>query len=231
MPWFLRILRFTNKLNWIGGENMDKLGHGGFVVVANHGHALDPFYIGEAFQNKKYARRVKWVSKIENFTTPIQKSIIKPFGTIPLGKNKRMTPETKRLIIKTLKENDGVGMFPEGGRNRTKNKISCREFHSGAALICLDNKVPYIPVAIVGNRNFFKGKVQIRLGKPVWLKSDLVPSYEIAKEISCDMQEQVQALLDGNYSNQPPCRYEDKTREVTIKLRYKFQNVTAKSLQ
>lgn len=51
---------------------MDKLGRGGFVVVANHGHALDPIYICEAFQNKKYARRIKWVSKLENFKIPIK---------------------------------------------------------------------------------------------------------------------------------------------------------------
>lgn len=59
-----------------------------------------------------------------------------------------MTPFTERLIKKALKENDGIGMFQE----------SVWEFHTGAAFICLRLKVPYIPVAIVGNRSLFKGK-------------------------------------------------------------------------
>ncbi|MHA1820486.1 MAG: hypothetical protein ACTSU2_09055 [Promethearchaeota archaeon] len=53
---------------------------------------------------------------------PIQKCIIKPFGTIPLTKDKKLSEETLKLAEKKLRENNGVGMLPEGRWHKDLDK-------------------------------------------------------------------------------------------------------------
>lgn len=227
---FPRILKITNKFTWEGDENIPNI-KGSFVAVCNHKYALDPFYAGVAFACGKVNRKVVWVSKLANLKTPIMKSIITPFGTIPLSKDRKMTPFTKKRIDDIIAEQiDGVGMFPEG--SRSKDGI-IRPFHTGSAILCLEKKVPYIPIALMGKRSFFKGKAHARIGKPVYLDPNLEISYEVAKEISEDMRAQVQALYDGK-TEIPKCRYEVKP-EIYIKIKIRASttsdNAKAKTTQ
>lgn len=212
--FFPKILWFTNKLTVEGTENIAKLpSKSGFIAISNHQYALDPFFLGCMFNHEnKITRKIAWVSKLENFTIPIQKSLVTPFGTIPLSKDRKMTPLTFRMIHDKLSKGIGVGMFPEGTRS-TSTKIG--NFHAGAARLALHYKVPYIPMAITGKRSFFKGKCHVRIGEPVFLDPNLECSYENAKEIASDMQKQVQALFEGNVKLVPRCRFERKTGSIS----------------
>ncbi|MBD3353090.1 MAG: hypothetical protein GF364_16535 [Candidatus Lokiarchaeota archaeon] len=147
LRFFPKILKLTNNLTVEGTEHICKLPNSGFIAISNHKYALDPFYLGTVFcHNNKVARKIAWVSKLENFKYPFQKSIITPFGTIPLGEGRKMTPLTLKMIREKLKEGVGVGMFPEGTRMEG-DKVG--NFHTGAARFCLKYKVPYIPMAII----------------------------------------------------------------------------------
>jgi 1-acyl-sn-glycerol-3-phosphate acyltransferase len=213
LRFFPKILWFTNKLTVEGTENIKKLARGGFIAVSNHQYALDPFFLGCMFNHEnKIARKIAWVSKLENFTIPIQKSLVTPFGTIPLNKDRKMTPLTFKMIHEKLSKGVGVGMFPEGTRG-DGTKIG--NFHAGASRLALHYQVPYIPMAITGKRSFFKGTCHIRIGEPVFLDQNLECSYENAKEIAIDMQNQVQALFDGHVKSVPKCRFERKQGTLT----------------
>lgn len=211
MRWFPKILKFTNDLSHEGTHNIFKLPNkGGFIVVANHRYTLDPFYIGTAFHHQgKYSRKIHWVSKYENFKYPIQRSIIIPFGTIPLTEDRKLSNGTLKMIEGRLENGIGVGMFPEGHRNKDG---TLAPFHAGAARLCLEHNVPYIPVAITGKSVFFKGKCHVSIGEPVYLDPDLSCEYDIAQEIADDMHDQVNSLL--NKTKMPVCRYSIKAKTV-----------------
>ncbi len=137
--FFPKLLRFTNKTIIKGVSRIPKKGP--LILVANYRYDLDPFYVSTFLP-----REMHWVSKYENFTTPIMRTIIAPFGPIPLHRN-RNDQTAVYMIRNLLHKNQIVGTFPEGHRSKT-GKLS--EFHAGAARYCLELKIPYVPVALVG---------------------------------------------------------------------------------
>lgn len=197
--FFPRILRLTNKFTWEGEENLREV-DGPFMVVCNHNDALDPFYVGTAMScgSRNQRIHVSWVSKLGNLHTPIMKSIISYFGTIPLGRGRKMDEQTGAMIKDALRRGQGIGFFPEGSRGKTREeRAMIREFHSGAARLCLEHKIPYIPVVLHGRRMFFKGKARCTIGHPVYLDPSLECTHENARLVTIDMHAQVQALFEG----------------------------------
>ncbi|MBD3188517.1 hypothetical protein GF325_16925 [Candidatus Bathyarchaeota archaeon] len=215
--FFPRILKITNKFTWSGVENLE-LGSktGSFMIISNHRNALDPFYAGTAIScgtmQKNY--HVSWVSKLANLKTPLMKSIISYFGTIPLDGSRHLNHETYEKMEQVLEKGQCIGFFPEGGRNKDG---SVSDFHAGAARLCLEYKIPYIPIALTGVRKFFKGKCHCYIGRPVYLDPGLECSYKLAKEISKDMKKQVIALHQGK-DVIPPSRFELSKDEFKERL-------------
>jgi len=202
--FFPKITWITNRTTWENNEFIPRRETGGLIVVSNHRYLLDPFFVSMAFTGPHVYREIRWVSKIENFTTPIVKSIVFPFGTIPLSPDRTLTERTVKEICYCLKRGLCVGMFPEGGRTKSG---PIRPFKTGSARMVILNKVPYIPVALIGNRDLTKGKAHIRVGTPIYLQDGLDPNdRQVLQDISDDMQAQVIAL----YYNkpQPVGRYE-----------------------
>lgn len=180
-----------------GKANMPE--YGPVVVVPNHQCEFDPYLVGCAVH-----RKVHWLSKSENFDYPIYKTIIEPFGTISL-KRGQSDAEALNKVKSVLNAGGCVGIFPEGTRS-PDGKLA--HFHSGAARICIETGAPYLPVAVIGahkilakNKNFLHTKVgipvEIRIGKPVYLDPSIQPTPENCKKIAKEMQERVQALIDG----------------------------------
>ncbi|MBN2157048.1 MAG: 1-acyl-sn-glycerol-3-phosphate acyltransferase [Candidatus Lokiarchaeota archaeon] len=202
--FFPKITWITNRTTWEFNERIPPREKGGLIVVSNHKYLLDPFFVSMAFTGPHIYREIRWVSKLENFTTPIVKSIIFPFGTIPLSKERTLTDRTIREISYCLKRGLCVGMFPEGGRTK---QGPIRPFKTGSARMVILNKVPYIPTALLGNRDLMKGKAHIRVGQPVYLQEGLNPNdRQVLEDISEDMHAQVVALY--HKKPQPRGRYE-----------------------
>ncbi|MHA1611413.1 MAG: lysophospholipid acyltransferase family protein [Promethearchaeota archaeon] len=182
-----------------GRENFPE--YGGALVIANHQSELDPFLVGSAVH-----RKVQWLSKAENFNIPIFRSIITPFGTIPL---KRGQKDEKALEkVRSVLEGGGcVGMFPEGTRS-ADGKLG--EFHSGGARLCLETGVPFVPCAIFGAYKVFPKnvdpsgikwrqglKISIRIGKPVYIDPDLESNNENAQIVKQAMENDIVLLRAG----------------------------------
>ena len=198
-----QICKLLNGITWNERSDLPK---GPYVVVANHNRAVDPLYIGTTIWWK-----VAWLSKKKNFETPIMKTLIGQMGAIPLGiaygDEPMMTEYTKSEIDRAVKRKHAIGIFPQG--HRTKEGI-LPQFHTGAARLCLQYDMPYIPVSINGSRKPFKGKAWVTIGNPVYL-GKVEMTYENLQQIAEDMRRQVQHLLDDKpLSQQPTAHFEGK---------------------
>jgi 1-acyl-sn-glycerol-3-phosphate acyltransferase len=215
------IAKLFNKITW---NNLDhELPIGSFVVVANHATHIDPLYIGTCFWWK-----IAWLSKEGNFKAPIFKSLIGAMGAISLKDGDRkekgkidqiMDLDTLDQIDNAIRRKHAIGIFPEGHRN--KDGI-LHKFRSGAARLCLDYGLPYIPVAISGSRVPFKGRAKVKIGKPVYLEPTLECTYENAIDIAEDMRKQVQSLIDHEPQPKSSFEIDVETRMVQPKYTYKF---------
>lgn len=189
--FFYGFFRFSNGLKVNGLENLDGLKDSGCVVVANHKSALDPFYASCAL--KDWGKKIRWISKIENFQgNDLFKIFLEIGGAIPLSCERKLTDYAHMRICEALGKNEGVGIFPEGTRNKSGDLA---EFHSGAVRMCIENNVPYIPVALIGKTKPFCGKVTVNVGCPVYL-DDVSLDYDSCKSASGDMRQRIVELLD-----------------------------------
>jgi len=195
--WFNVIFKAMWGYKITGQANFPE--YGPVILVANHQSELDPFLAGSSVQ-----RKVCWLSKAENFDIPIFKSFIKPFGTVPLRRGESDQAALKKL--QAILENGGcVGMFPEGTRS-PDGKLGA--FHKGAARMCLELGVPYVPVAIVGAHQVMpKGKkpweakpgikVEIHVGKAVYPEPGEGATSENIQKMTDHMRADILELLEG----------------------------------
>lgn len=196
---FIRIFKLLWEYPVVGKKNFPN--SGGAMVISNHQSELDPWLVGSAVHKK-----VIWLSKKENFDIPIFKSIIKPFGTIPIKRGQRDTNALDK--VRAVLENGGcVGMFPEGTRSPDGELAP---FHSGAAKLCMETGVPYVPCAIFGAYKVFPkhaslnqikvrdgSVIKIVIGKPVYVDPSMEISYENVQKIKNEMRNDVLLLQSG----------------------------------
>jgi 1-acyl-sn-glycerol-3-phosphate acyltransferase len=192
--------KISNKFKVNGLENLEGLDDSPYVVICNHKSSLDPIYLNCAFRNYK---KIRWVSKIENFQNKNYSKFLEIGQVIPLDENRKMTTEGWIKVKKAFSKNEAFGIFPEGTRNYSDELL---DFHTGAARICIENNVPYVPVVIIGKAKPFKGKVTVNIGRPVYLQK-FNADYDDLKIISIDMKDQLNELLLNNF-NFFPAMYE-----------------------
>lgn len=168
-----------------GVANVPMTGAG--LFVSNHSHLFDPF-----FSASQVHREVHWVSKIENYYTPFFRPILQTTGCIPVRRG-QSDQNAIRLIKEKLKKGRMVGMFPEGTRTRT-GKL--QRFHAGAARMCLEFGIPYVPCAIVNSYKCKIGyRVDIHIGKARYPPKGIEVNYENCKWFTDLMRQDIVALL------------------------------------
>jgi len=214
---FIRIFRKYWTYNITGKENFPE--YGGALVIANHQSELDPFLVGSAVH-----RKVAWLSKAENFEIPIFKSVIKPFGTIPLKRGQ--SDDAALQKVRDVLESGGcVGMFPEGTRS-PDGRLA--EFRSGAARLCLEAGVPYVPCAIFGAYKVFPKhvdiskinlksgqEISITIGQPVYIDPSMECTYENAQIIKEAMYHDIILLRAGKMNKSRVIRGPDDISPLT----------------
>ena len=235
--WFWRgwTYRFILKILWdhkrIGQENFPDYGPG--IAISNHQSELDPFLVGGAV-----TRNIHWVSKIENFNIPIFKSLIKPFGTIPLVRGES-DKEAIEKMKSTLESGNWIGIFPEGTRS-PDGKL--KPFHKGAAKFCIQFGVPYMPFYIEGANKIlpkhqpwykmrFDNKIEVRFGKPVTIASDVKINLKSLEFIRDQMRNDVVTLKGGEINEARIIKQSDIDRgsmEVKKKIIYESSVQIAK---
>ncbi|GAB4326789.1 MAG: hypothetical protein Kow0069_33490 [Promethearchaeota archaeon] len=179
----------------ITGEMFPEYGPG--IVVANHQSHIDPFFVSCAIH-----RRVRWMSKDENFQTPIVTSLFTNLGAFSVrrGTSDEVAWETAKQI---LRNGEWVGIFPEG--TRSVNGV-IGPFRSGAVRLAIEEGVPIVPCAVFGSRDVLpkgqlvmkRAKVTVRVGKAIkfdeYYGKEL--SYQKARELAAQVREKVLELVE-----------------------------------
>lgn len=176
--------------------------YGGGIVASNHVSHLDPFFVSSAVQ-----RRIRWMSKIENFETPLVTTLFTNLGAFPLRRGEKDT-KAYNTAKKIILNGEYLGMFPEG--TRSYDGILKEEFHTGTVRLAVETGVPIVPVCVLGTSGALaKGKllmkptrVLVRIGKPIYYTDyhGKELSYPDARKLSDELREKIKNLIEMGYS-------------------------------
>ncbi len=190
--------------------------YGAGILVGSHESHLDPFFYGSACQ-----RRIQYMSKLDNFKTPLVKTLFTNLGAFKLDReNPEQGWETAKEIIRG---GEWVGIFPEGTRSRAENNWELGEFKTGAVRLAIEMGVPIVPMAVIGSRNALpKGnllmkptQVKVRVGDPIYYDKYNIDdiSYEEIKRLTNELR---QVVLDLREYVIVDTRKEKKEEELSI---------------
>jgi 1-acyl-sn-glycerol-3-phosphate acyltransferase len=138
-PW----LRPVTRTRIYGGDRVPR--SGAAVVAANHIAAIDPFVLGAACP-----RSIRYMAKIELWSTPVVRHIIEHTGAFPVhrGQPDRAALAAARDVLRT---GNLLGIFVEGTRQPTDEVGAAR---AGAAMLAVSEGAPILPVYLHGTDQF-----------------------------------------------------------------------------
>ena len=176
-------------------------------------------YTGAACNSK-----INYMSKPENFKTPIVRTIFKNLSAFSLGErgNKEEVEKAWAHAKKKVKEGEWIGLFPEGTRSMDGEM---GDFKTGAVRLAVECGVPIVPMAILGSKYALpKGnllgtpvQVRVRVGKAIYYdeyKGKLTP--KLVRKLSDDLKKKVIDLREGKGNFSKIKRDFEKKEELSI---------------
>lgn len=141
----------------VGLENLPR--RGSFLIAANHASFLDPPLIGCQVprQIAYFARKTLWKPGFASWW-------LDEVGTIPVDRDGGQDVSAIKRVLKTLKEDKGLILFPEGTRTSDGR---LQEPKAGVGLIASRAGVPVVPARIFGSFEAYGKGRTLRLGTPV----------------------------------------------------------------
>ncbi len=122
-------------------EGRENVPEGGCLIVSNHVSFMDPTTVGWAV-----AREIYYLGRKTLFKPPFWSWFLPVCNVLPIDRDGTDMSGLRR-IIKMLKANHAVLLFPEGTRS-TDGTLQPAE--SGAALVAVKADVPILPVRVFG---------------------------------------------------------------------------------
>ena len=140
-----------------GLENLPK--EGSFLIAANHASFLDPPFIGSQVprQIAYFARKTLWKGGVISWW-------LDEVGTIPVDRDGGQDVSAIKRVLKALKNDKGLILFPEGTRTSDGH---LQEPKAGVGLIACRAQVPVIPARIFGSYEAFGKGRSLKIGTPV----------------------------------------------------------------
>lgn len=154
-PLLLLVAKIIFNPKIIGKENIPR--NEGCVIASNHVHAIDP-----AILIYSTRRIIHFIAKKELFLGKM-KWFYLSFGTIPVDRDKK-NPMALAVAEEFLNNNEVIGIFPEGTRNRDGGLLP---FKFGAVKMAKATGKMIVPCAITGNYKVFRSTVKVRYGKAI----------------------------------------------------------------
>lgn len=139
MPVYGTYLRIRYRIK-LEGKELLKDFKGPAIVFANHTHTLDPFLI-----SCMMPFHIRWVAGAYLFRMPFVSFLMRKMVTAIPKTQGRSDLETIRSISKALKENDIIGLFPEGTRTWNGDTL---DIVGGTAKLVRLFKVPVVFINI-----------------------------------------------------------------------------------
>ncbi|MGI6684835.1 MAG: lysophospholipid acyltransferase family protein [Bacillota bacterium] len=187
------ILNIFSRWKIEGREHIPR--EGPIILVCNHVSYWDPVLVGCAM-----TREVRFMAKSELFSIPILNKILQVVGAFPIRRGHSDRTALRRAI-KLLKDNEVIGVFPEGTRSKTGELLP---FKSGINMLAYKTKCPILPMAVINSRKVLIGwqyPVKVVFGKPILFSyQDERPSGEALEELNEIIKQAVQDLLDQHDS-------------------------------
>lgn len=141
--------------------------NGQYIYTPNHRSYLDAVVVGSSIPNQ-----IKYLGKAEILNWPVLGFIVKHYH-IPVQRNNAGSRHLSLGQMNELvKSGASLGIFPEGTCNTTKNLL--KEFHEGAFKIAVPNKIPIVPITVVGTGELMpRNSILLKPGKVIlyWHKS------------------------------------------------------------
>ena len=148
------------KFEVIGTENIPS--EGNLIIAANHKSNLDPIFVASAV-NKK--RKMTAIAKEELFKNKILAKILNKVEILPINRQNPGLGTIKR-ILKYIKNDYALVMFPEGTRSKTDDFNNAK---AGLSLFATKAKAEIVPCTIYSSYKLFK-PAKIYFGKPISLE-------------------------------------------------------------
>lgn len=146
-----------------GRNNIPK--SGSVILAGNHTNNLDA-----AIMIAGPKRVVHMLAKKELFKSKISNAFFRRMGCIPVDR-KIHDENAKSEAIEVLKNNEVIGIFPEGTVNRTNDIIL--PFKYGAVSFAKKTGAYIVPFTITGKYKLFRRNIKITYGKPYKVTDDL----------------------------------------------------------
>lgn len=180
--YFINLLIFNFKIR--GKENIPK--EGSALICPNHVSVYDPCVVASITP-----RYIHFMAKAELFKNPFLRWLLTSLHAFPVNRG-HVGMETIKTSLKVLREDNLLGIFPEGTRVKEDERIAPA---SGFVVFALKTKSPIIPVRIVGQYGFRK-KIEIIVGQPIYLTDHYGRKHteEELKKLSEEIMDQVYDL-------------------------------------
>ncbi|MHA2038413.1 MAG: lysophospholipid acyltransferase family protein [Promethearchaeota archaeon] len=172
------------------------------ILVGSHESHLDPFFYGAACH-----RRIRYMSKIDNFKTPIVKTLFNNLGAFKVDRDNPARAWEKAKEI--LRGGEWVGIFPEGTRSKDG---TLGEFKTGAVRLAIEMQVPIVPMAVIGSKNALpKGnlvmkptQVKVRAGDPIIYTDYGIDSvsFNDIRRLTDELRNTIWELREGIYGKE-----------------------------
>lgn len=179
------LFRFYYNPQIINKEAIPK--DGTILVVGNHKHVMDQCSV--IISTK---RLINYMAKKEYFDGKMA-WFFKASGCIPVNRSIH-DEDAKSSALEVLKNGGAIGLFPEGTRNKTNDKLLL-DFKFGTVSMASKTNATIIPYAITGDYKFRSKNLMIRFGEPFKVgKMSLESANEkLYKEIEKLMKENLKA--------------------------------------
>jgi 1-acyl-sn-glycerol-3-phosphate acyltransferase len=140
-----------------GLENLPA--RGGFIIAANHASFIDPPLVGCHVDRQiaYFARKTLWKRGFASWW-------LDSVGTIPVDRDGGQDVSAIKRVLKALREERGLILFPEGTRSLDGRLQPAKP---GVGFIACKTRVPVLPVRIFGSFEAYGKGRGLRLGTPV----------------------------------------------------------------
>jgi len=191
--WILKVLlyiplRILFPTKVIGKRNIPK--KGGFIEICNHRRMMDIVMV-HVIQKRK----PRILGKKELFKFFLFRWFLKALGGVPVDRQD-VRPSSLKNLVKVLKRQKIVLIFPEGTRSRRPDG-KMLELKQGTAVLAIMSKVPITPMYFAYPPRLFR-RNYILIGKAIDLSQyfNKIPTPEILEQANDLLTERMLQLQD-----------------------------------